>query len=219
MAREKGLSQVAALRGGWAGWQQSGYPQEGEEVAPSNDGEAAVLGSPDAPLTMLEFTDFQCSYCRQYALQTLPRIHKAYIDTGRVRYVVKDFPLPNHNNAQKAAEAAHCAGEQGAYWDMHYYLFQAQQQWAALAPEKAVDAFATYAQDLGLDGAAFASCLASDQFAGQVRQDLWEGQRAGIEGTPSFLIDGQVLAGALTFERFQVAIELALEGENSVEIR
>jgi protein-disulfide isomerase len=169
-----------------------------------------VLGSADAPVTILEFSDYQCPYCRQYVRQTLPKILATYVETGQVRYLFKDFPLDSHPNAQKAAEAARCAGTQGAYWAMHGRLFDAQREWVQQGQEEALEKFVRYAEELGLDAMAFRECLQSGQFGEQIRQDQWEGQQAGVRGTPSFLINGQLLTGAHPFETFQQMIEAEL---------
>jgi protein-disulfide isomerase len=215
----QGLSQVAALRGGWAAWQQAGYPLEGRAVAPATaaaaawaaGGGLAALGDEEAPVTIVEFSDFQCPYCRQHALQTLPQIQEAYIDSGQVRYLFKDYPLPAHTNAPKAAEAARCAGVQGAYWPMHARLFEEQSTWSSQYAERAAETFTTLAKELELDADAFVECLTSGQFAAQVARDMEEGAQAGVWGTPSFLINGQLLAGAYPFEEFQRLIETELQ--------
>ena len=217
MAREGGLTQVAALRGGWAAWVQAGYPLEGAAVTPTPTpageeaaGETATRGSPEAPVTLVEYADFQCPYCRSHALGVRPRIWEAYVETGQVRYVFKDFPLPLHANAARAAEAAHCAGAQGAYWQMHERLFQLQSQWADQREGKALETWVDYARALGLDGEAFEACLASGAYGAVVRQSVWEGEQVGAEGVPSFVINGQLLAGAYPFETFQEIIEAEL---------
>lgn len=143
----------------------------------------------------------------------MPQIKENYIDTGKVRYVFKDFPLTFHPHAQKAAEAARCAGAQGAYWEMHDLLFARQREWASQGQPQVLDSFVSYAQELDLDAAAIRSCLDSEQFAPQITQDLKEGQQAGVQGTPSFLINGQLLVGAYPFERFQQMIEAELAKE------
>ena len=144
-------------------------------------------------------------------LQTLPQIQEAYIETGLVRYVAKDFPLPSHPNATIAAEAARCAGAQGAYWPMHDLLFDLQKQWSPLGPEQVVDAFVGYAGDLELDLEAYRQCLDSRELGELVRLDLWEGEQAGVQGTPSFRINGKLIRGAYPFETFQELIEAELE--------
>ena len=141
-------------------------------------------------------------------LLTIPQIKKNYIDTGKVRYIFRDFPLSFHPNAQKAAEAAHCAGAQGAYMAMHDKLFSAQSDWSGLAEVN--DTFAGYAGDMGLDVAAFRACLESGQFAAQIAQEVQEGQAAGVGGTPSFLINGQLIVGAYPYAEFERRIEAEL---------
>jgi len=228
---KKGLTNVAALKGGWAAWLRAGYPVEGKlptnpppqptalptatpqpvALPPIRGDEAGVLGSSTAPVTIFEFSDFQCPYCGRHALTTLPKIKETYIDSGQVRYVFKDFPLSFHPNAPKAAEAARCAGAQGAFWEMHDRLFMAQGKWSSLGPQQAMDAFVQYAGDLELDRAAFRTCLETGQFAAQVRQDMQDGQKAGVRGTPSFLINGRLLVGAYSFDQLRSIIEAELQ--------
>lgn len=144
-------------------------------------------------------------------LQTLSQLKETYIDTGLVRYIVRDFPLPSHPNAAIAAEAARCAGVQGSYWPMHGLLFNLQRQWSPQGPEKVRDTFVGYAVDLALDAVAFRECLETGEFGELVRQDVWEGEQAGVHGTPSFRINGQLIRGAHPFETFQELIEAELE--------
>lgn len=141
-------------------------------------------------------------------LLTIPEIKKSYIDTGKVRYIFRNFPLAFHPHAQKAAEAVHCAGAQGAFWAMHDKLFSAQSEWSSLAV--VADAFTGYAGELGLDIVAFRACLDSGQYAAQVAKEVAEGQAAGVGGTPSFLINGKLLVGAYPYSEFEKQIEAAL---------
>jgi protein-disulfide isomerase len=144
-------------------------------------------------------------------LQTLSQLKESYIDTGLVRYVVRDFPLPSHPNAAIAAEAARCAGAQGSYWPMHDLLFNQQRQWSPQGGGQVLDTFEGYAADLALDTVAFRECLETDEFGELVREDVWEGEQAGVQGTPSFRINGQLIRGAYPFETFQELIEAELE--------
>jgi protein-disulfide isomerase len=219
-AAANGVASVAALQGGWAAWLQANYPLEGSQVPTPNatvqawdaSGGIAVLGDADAPVTIVEFSDFQCPYCRRHVLQTLPKIVETYVDTGQVRYVFKDFPLESHPNATKAAEAARCAGAQGSFWAMHDRLFEGLKEWSPQEEELLVETFMGYAVDLGLDEAAFGQCIESGHYGPQVRQNQWEGQQAGVAGTPSFLINDQLLSGAQPFEEFRRIIEAELQG-------
>ncbi len=216
---EKGFANVAALQGGWAAWLQADYPLEGSQViAPDSTAEAwvasegtAELGDADAPVLIVEFSDFQCPYCRWHALQTLPRIIETFVDTGKARYVFKDYPLPSHPNAPKAAEAARCAGVQGAYWALHDRLFKDLNEWSQQGEKESVATFVGYAGTLGLNEIAFRECLETGQMGELVRQNQWEGQQAGVQGTPSFLINGQLLSGAHSFDDFQQIIEAELQ--------
>lgn len=178
-------------------------------------GEALVaLGDPQAPVTVVEFTDYQCPFCLRYTQETWPTLKERYVDSGRVYYVLKDFPLTSiHPQAPKAHEAARCAAEMGgneAYWRMHGLLFEGQEAWAGNAEHVAV--FKGYAAELGLDQAAFDSCLDSGRFAGAVQASETEGLGLGVNGTPTFFVDGYPFSGAYPIEFFDQAITLAEEG-------
>ena len=198
---------MAALLGGLATWERAGYPVVSERASVEFDQEmTAVLGDPDAPVTIVDFSDFQCPFSRRHSEQTLPQIIKNYVEMGRVRYVFKDFPLyAIHPQAQKAAEAAECAGEQGQYWLMHDRIFRGQDEWGQQTDP--VPVLKGYAAELELDTGQFDACLDSGQFAAEVQADLAEGVAAGVNSTPSFFINGRPLIGALLFSEFQRVIE------------
>ena len=131
------------------------------------------------------------------------------MNTGQVRYVFRNFPLNSiHPQAQKAAEAAECAGEQGQYWEMHDLLFEGQEQWSGSVD--AITAFKEMAGELGLDQGDFDACLDDGTYADEVAADLDEAVAAGLSSTPSFMIDGKSVAGAQPFAAFQQEIEYAL---------
>ena len=163
----------------------------------------AVKGDANAPVTIIEWSDFECPFCERFYTQTLPSIQKEYIDTGRVKFVYRDFPLDFHQNAQKAAEAAECADEQGKFWEMHDLLFEN-------GVSGGVSAFKKYASDLGLDTGKFNDCLDSGKMASEIAKDLQDGARAGIRGTPGFIINGQLVSGAQPFENFKQIIDAEL---------
>jgi len=164
----------------------------------------AIKGDVNAPVTIIEFSDFECPFCGKYVMETYPQIVKEYIETGKVRYVFRDFPLDFHANAQKAAEAAECAGEQGMYWEMHDYLF-ANQDYLGISYLKG------YAKDLKLDTDKFNECLDSGAMEEEVLADLLEGQSYGVSGTPGFFINGKMISGAQPYEVFVQEIEAALD--------
>jgi len=158
-------------------------------------------GPANAPVEIVEFSDFQCPYCLA-ANPTLNRVLETYGD--RVRFVYRNYPLPNHPNARPAAEAAQCANSQGRFWPYHDRLFA--------DPSKLSDAdLKRTAAELGLDTARFNACVDSHQFKGVVDADVQAGQDAGITGTPAFFINGRELTGAQPFEQFQRIIDEELQ--------
>ncbi|MFH1256350.1 MAG: DsbA family protein [Candidatus Diapherotrites archaeon] len=160
----------------------------------------AVRGAADAKVTIVEFSDYQCPYCGK-AEPTVEQILKDY--DGKVKLVFRDFPLSFHQYAQKASEASECAGEQGKFWEMHDMLFANQSNLTDAELKK-------YAADLGLDTAKFNSCLDSGAMASEVQKDFEDGQAAGVSGTPSFFINGQILVGAQPISEFKKIIDAEL---------
>ncbi|MEW6748294.1 MAG: DsbA family protein [Candidatus Micrarchaeota archaeon] len=162
-----------------------------------------VKGDMNAPVTMVEFSDFECPFCGRYYEDTYKRINEEYIATGKVRYAFRDYPLGFHPYAQNAAEAAQCAGDQGRYWEMHDKLFENQD---ALS----VSDLRRYSAELGLDTSMFDQCLDSGKYSQEVQADKRAGDAAGVSGTPTFFINGKKLVGAVSYETFEFAIEEAL---------
>jgi protein-disulfide isomerase len=177
-------------------------------------GDSPSLGKSDAPVTVIEFSDYQCPFCQRFVRNTLPALKTDYIDTGKVRYVFRDFPLAMHRQARKAAEAAHCAGEQGKYWEMHDVIFNNQQ---ALKVEDLKE----HASSLDLEPAAFNNCLEQGKYAAEIDKDFADGSTAGITGTPSFFIgktepngtiEGTLIRGAQPITAFRQVIDGLLDG-------
>lgn len=170
-----------------------------------------VLGSEDAPVAMVEFSDLQCPYCATYALHTFPQIKRAYIDTGKVHYAAVNFPLPMHAHAMPAAVASRCAGKQGKFWPYRDALFADQAQLAS-------NPFDGLAGKMGLDVAKFTACRRDVREEAAVREDLEMARRDGISGTPSFMIgrvvngelQGETFSGAKPFEEFAAKIDALL---------
>jgi len=163
-----------------------------------------VLGEDNAPVTIIEFSDFQCPYCARFREQTFDQIKENYIDTGKVKFVYRDFPLSSiHPMAQKAAEASECADEQGKFWEYHDKIFAGQSSLS-------IDNLKQWANDLGLDTAKFNSCLDSGKYESEVKNDLSDGSAAGGRGTPYFLVGNTALSGAYPFDSFKQAIESQL---------
>jgi protein-disulfide isomerase len=191
--------------------QQQPPPEPAGPIDVPEDGAAFVIGDPIAPVTIVEFTDYQCPFCARHATQTMPQIKANFVATGQVRYVIMDFPIiNNHPQATKAAEAARCAGDQDAYLAMHDILFERQQQWSGNT--QAANLFIDYARQIGLEVAAFTECLESDRYEAAVMANLQTGVDLGIRGTPSFFLNGHFVNGAQPYELFEQAIgELAAE--------
>ncbi len=164
----------------------------------------AVKGKENAPVTIIEWSDYECPFCVRFYTDTESLIDEQYIKTGKVKLIYRDYPLPFHTNAQKAAEAAECADEQGKYWEMHDLLFEK-------GVTGGVTAFKQYAKQLGLNTAKFNTCLDTGAMASEVQKDMADGSAAGIQGTPGFLVNGQLISGAQPFSVFQQVIDAALE--------
>ena len=172
----------------------------GTEVVDASFDDDAVKGNANAKVTIIEFSDYECPFCGKHFKETYPQIVKEYVDTGKVKLVFRDFPLSFHASAQKAAEAAECAGEQNKYWQMHDKLFSNQQ---ALD----VDSLKIYAKDIGLNTATFNACLDDGKMVDEVAKDFADGQSYGVTGTPAFFINGRFIAGAYTFADFKKIID------------
>ena len=176
---------------------------------------APMKGSADAPVVIVEFSDFQCPFCERHFNQTMGLLDKEYISTGKVKYVFRHFPLERiHPQAFKASEAAECAFGQGKFWEMHHRLFLSQRM---LMPPDLLK----HAEAIGLDGEKFASCL-TGQATARIRADLMLGAQAGVTATPNFFLgtsiaDGRIkvsrkLNGAVPFATFKAAIDTLLAG-------
>ena len=173
-----------------------------------------VLGKSDAPLTMVEFTDYQCPFCGRFEATTYPEIKKNYIDTGKLRLIVRDLPLEGlHPHAMKAAQAVHCAADQGKFWEMHDLLFKNQNRLDA----DSLNGYAT--KDLGLKGATFRKCMADGKHLREIAAEVRYAQSLGLTGTPTFIVgktqgdtvEGRVIVGALPYANFAAVIDEALQ--------
>ena len=179
---------------------KNGYQMVFEEPRTVVEAKGPSRGPADAKVTIVEFSDFECPFCSR-AEESVSQVMDHY--AGKIRLVYRHFPLPNHANAGKAAEAAACANEQGKFWEMHKQLF-ANQTKLSVADLKA------HAQAIGLDPAKFAECLDGGKMKVTVDTDQKVGAEAGVDGTPAFFINGQLLSGALPFTEFQKVIDAEL---------
>ena len=192
---------------------QRGAPPPAGEAITLDIANRPLKGSPNAPVTLVEFTDYQCPFCGRYVRDTFPQIDRDYVATGKLKYVLLDLPLESiHKLAFKAAEAANCAGEQGKYWEMHDRLFANQQT---------LDAWTQHADAVGLDPAQFDGCLTGQRHSADIRREIAQAQSAGVSGTPGFFLaltePGSTkvrpvrgLKGAQPYAAFKAAIDAVL---------
>jgi len=173
-------------------------------------------GNPDASVTVIEFSDFQCPFCSRFFTQTLPILQENYIDTGKIKFVYRDFPIDSiHPNARPVHIAAECADEQGKFWEYHDILFEKQSVWQRLSPFDLQTTLVQYADDFGLQTTSFEACLSSPEIADEVNADLLQATQYGASGTPTFFIGNEKngfikLVGAQPYASFQAAIDSQL---------
>ncbi len=188
-------------------------PQKPKNISADDD---PIIGDPNAPITIIEFSDFECPFCARFYVQTLPVLMSEYIDEGKVRLVFRDFPIQSiHPNALPASLAAECANEQGRFKDMHDALFDNQGHWSSAGTTESIALFSQYADAIGLEQGQFDSCLTSGKYIDEIRGDLNDGRNYGVSGTPGFFIGndkvGYVeLRGAQPFESFKRVIDSQL---------
>lgn len=201
-------------------------PQQAAPQVPQQAGSKEVsvdddptLGDKSAPITMIEFVDYECPFCKRFYDGTLPQIKKEYIDNGKVKLVMRDLPLSFHQNAHKESQAAECAREQGgdtAYFKYHDEIFK---RTTSNGTGLALDQLSVIANDIGLNGSALQSCLDSEKYKAEVDKDLADAAVYGANGTPTFFIgkssssgkfSGTILVGAQPFESFKAALDAEL---------
>ena len=175
-------------------------PDEPNRIAVEVDDDAA-LGPEDAPVVIVEFSDFNCPYCQRFHQQTFGQIMETY--QGQIRFVYRDFPVTSQESFV-AAQAAECAGVQGAYWEYHDALFSGRYGLGT-------QAYRSYAQDLGLDADELVQCVEEGRYAQEVQADARYASELGVSGTPTFFINGIPLVGAQPFDRFAEVIEAELD--------
>ena len=202
MNRFYALLGVVALLGGGALFFASrdkpaaGLTWSGAAPEPATDGfNGYTLGSDSAPVKIIEFLDFECPACQNFAAIQMPTIRKQLIETGKVQWRTRDYPLSIHAYSRFAAHAAQCAGEQGKFWEMHDQLF-ADHSWAQTGRDPS-RLFRRMAGQAGLDVAHYDECMASARYAGRIEASRLEGDRVGVNGTPSFFVNGRMVGGGV----------------------
>lgn len=190
----------------------------GRVNVPNGADDDAFLGDANAPVTVIEFSDFQCPFCRKFWEQTLPQLKQNYIDTGKVKFVYRDLPLNFHPGAQPYALAAECAEDQGIdKWEaMHDKIFEEQaKSGGGTVPYPGDDAVKQWAADISLDTSSFNECFDSNKYGDEINKDLADASAAGASGTPTVFIgndkDGYIkIVGAQPYSAFQQAIDAEL---------
>jgi protein-disulfide isomerase len=172
-----------------------------------------IQGDSTAKLMVIEISDFQCPYCKQFHDSTYPALQRAYIDSGRARLAYINLPLRSHQNAWPAAEAAMCASAQGKFWAMHDSVFHAQPRWAGLTKPDTM--FARFARTLSLDVAKYQQCMTSHATRPLIASDAERASSAGITGTPAFIIGDSLLGGAYPFADFKRLIDQHLASRSA----
>lgn len=164
-------------------------------------------GKKDAPVTIVEFSDYQCPFCRRAFVDSLKQVRKDYVETGKVRILFRDFPLSFHPMAQVAAESARCAGDQKKYFPMHDKMFDEQEKQGQGTVQFTIADLKKWAKEIDLNEQQFNTCLDTGKYKTAVQDDFNAGAAAGVSGTPSFFINGQQLVGAQPYAAFKAIID------------
>lgn len=189
---------------------QAGGPVAGEKIDVSTDDDA-FIGNEKAQVTIIEFSDFQCPFCRTFWSGAYQQIKKEYVDTGKVKFVYRDYPLSFHPAAQISAEASECADEQGKFWEMHDKIFGEQaKQGTGTITYGAVE-LKKWAPEIGLNSSKFNQCLDSRKYKSEVEKDMADGSSYGVTGTPTLYVNGYPIVGAQPFTVFKALIDKELK--------
>ncbi len=173
-------------------------------------GNLPALGSKNAKVVLVDFSDFECPFCKKYFDETFEQLKKDYVDTGKVIYYYRHFPLDFHSAAKPAAIASECANEQGKFWEYHDLIFKEQDKIAQKTPDEIKQALKGFAVSLGLNTSNFNNCLDLEKYKANVEKDQKEGQTAGVNGTPTFFVNGLSVVGAQPYSVFKTIIDQEL---------
>jgi protein-disulfide isomerase len=163
-----------------------------------------LLGSDSAAVEVSEYADFQCPACQEFETVQFPAVRQQLIESGKVRWRYRDFPLVMHPHSRVASHAAACANDQGKYWEMHALLYQHQSEW--FGKRDASGSFRDYARDAGLDVPKYDECMRSAKYAGRIQASVDEGTRLGVPSTPTFLIGGRLYSGAISSDSLRTLV-------------
>ena len=206
------LGVVALIGIATLGWLASRPKAEITRIDPSlppMKAEGYLLGSPSAPVEVIEFGDFECPSCGQFATITEPDVRTRLVNTGKVRMRYIDFPLSIHKNTWDASLAAACAGDQGKFWEMHDALFANQDRWNGEATSRPRGPISDLAKSIGLDMNKYGECMDSERNRPKIQAHLAEAEKRGVGQTPTFVINGLVVPGAIPYDKFKSLVDSA----------
>lgn len=213
-----GLGVVCAAGVAWLGYSafHKTGPALGQNAPPpvaAADGFTGfTLGSDSAPIEITEYSDFECPWCAAFAAVQMPVVREQLITTGKVRWRYREFPLSVHKYSRLAALAGECAGEQGKFWDMHDRLFT-DHDWAEGNTDP-TEVFHGFAKDLGLDLTKYDACIASQHYAGRIEASYEEGEARGVQGTPSFFVNGRKYEGRATSDAIKALVDSLIAAQH-----
>lgn len=178
------------------------------QIVAVTNGKLPILGDQNAKVSIVEFSDFECPFCKKYIDDTMTELKEKYVDTGKATFAYRHSPLTViHPNAKAAAIASECAQEQDGFWPYHDLLFEEQASWSQTSGDDATAAFVELAGNAGLDTTTFSTCLESDAAQARVDADMKDAEAAQVDGTPTFFINGYRVVGAVPFSELEKVIE------------
>jgi protein-disulfide isomerase len=195
---------------GWAATRSKGGGEAIDPNLPLGTAQGFLMGSPDAPVKIVEFADFECPACAQFAMLTEPDIRERLVKTGMASIEFFVFPLPMHPNTWPASNAAYCANEQGKFWEMHDRLFYTQDLWNTQSTSNPGKKMMGYAADLGLDVDKFEECFDSKRHYPNIKASGAEAEKRGVNETPSFIIGGKKYAGSIPYDEVKKLVDAEL---------
>jgi protein-disulfide isomerase len=181
-----------------------------DPAIPAGEARGYLLGKPDAPVQVIEFADFECPACGQFATLTEPDIRKRLVEPGLVSYRFYDFPLAMHRNTWQASNAAACADEQGKFWEMHEQLFTNQDRWDGQATSRPKAQFEQYARAIGLNADQWEACYDARKYEPRIKANEAFATKSGASQTPTFVIGNKMIGGAIGYDRFKAYVDSAL---------
>ena len=168
-----------------------------------------TIGNANAPVKIIEFADFECPGCAQFATVTEPDVRKLIVDAGLASFTFYDFPLPQHKNSKRASLSAACANDQGKFWEMHDRIFARQDQWNTQAADNPKPFFQQYAKDIGLNESVWEACYDSNKHDARILANLADGEKRKVSSTPTFIVGDKMYPGALPYDVLKAIVDSA----------